>query len=66
MPSSLNTAIISSISDLFINLSAGRLGAIIIISPFLNKDNKLSISLLIADTVFAIMSLVIAINLRNV
>ncbi|HCR36024.1 hypothetical protein A2130_04270 [Candidatus Woesebacteria bacterium GWC2_33_12] len=56
----------SSISDLFINLSAGWLGAIIIISPFLNKDNKLSTSLLIADTVFAIMSLVIAINLRNI
>ncbi len=61
-----NLSITSSISDLFINLSAGWLGAVLIISPFLSKENKLSAPLLIADILFATLSLLIAISLRNI
>ena len=61
-----NLSIITSVADLFTNLSAGWLGAVIIISPFLNKDNKLSTPLLIANVFFAMLSLLIAISLRNI
>jgi len=62
----LNPAVTSSLSDLFINLSAGWLGVAVIIPPVLVKKNKTSYVLLFVDILFAILALWVGIYLRKI
>ena len=62
----MNQATTSVISDLFINLSAGWIGAAIIVPITTTKRGKISLLYLLTDVAFAILALLIAIKLRNV
>lgn len=60
----LNSTLLSVLSDLFVNLSAGWFGAAFIV-PVTSKISKLKVWLLIINIGFGIMALVISVILRS-
>ena len=66
MVASMNSAVISSIADLFINLSAGWFGAVFIVPVFSDASLIFSLPVLTGDLVMGIVFLVSAIELRRI
>lgn len=64
--SQFNQVTLQSISDLFINLSAGWFGAAFIIPVSTRKIKSIPFGLLILNLCFAIIFLITAIKLRNI
>lgn len=60
----LEQVILSTISDLSVNISAGFFGATFILPITTRKSSKISISLLIFNLLFAIIFLLISLNFR--
>ncbi len=62
--SNLEQVVLSTISDLFINISAGFFGASIFIPSAVVKTKKISIRLLLYNFTFAIIFILFAIKLK--
>lgn len=61
----MDPVLLAILSDLSVNLTAGWLGAILIVSPFLKRIGKLNLRILTANLLLAIVFLGIAYLLRK-
>lgn len=61
-----NSDFLTIVSDLFINLSAGWFGAIIILPNLFNLKSILNLAVLLTNLLFGIISILIAFKLKIV